>query len=206
SWCPQSQSHAGVIHPRRRTPENSSRSDSSAALRQPSPRVGCRRAGRRTGMSQLSFADRDSGSSGLGTVGTNSGRRVMKIKLGTLLLTSAAFIAPAAAQDAASLLQATDKATGASAVNSVTYSGAGTIRDPGQNFEQNGDCPRAPITSYTATIDYGSKSAKEDYAVDVSKKERGGGLASPHVTNFVSGNYAWGLNPQGQLVPQPAAA
>src|SRR5262249_12859913 len=47
---------------------------------------------------------------------------------------------------------------------------------------------------------------KEDYAVDVSKKERGGGLASPHVTNFVSGNYAWGLNPQGQLVPQPAAA
>jgi len=130
----------------------------------------------------------------------------MKIKLGTLLVTSAAFIAPAAAQDAASLLQAADKATGASAVNSVTYSGAGTIRYPGQDFEPNGDWPRAPMTSYTATIDYGSKSAKEDYAVDVSKKERGGGLAFPHVTNFVSGNYAWGLNPQGQLVPQPAAA
>src|SRR5215471_2398023 len=130
----------------------------------------------------------------------------MKIKLGTLLLTSAAFIAPAAAQDAASLLQAADKATGASAVNSVTYSGAGTMRYPGQDFEPNGDWPRAPMTSYTATIDYGTKSSKEEYAVDVAKKERGGGLAAPRTTNFVSGNYAWNLNPQGQPNPQPAAA
>src|SRR5262249_50644845 len=118
----------------------------------------------------------------------------------------AAFIAPAAAQDAASLLQAADKATGASAVNSVTYSGAGTIRYPGQNFEPNGDWPRAPITSYTATIDYGSQSAKEDYAVCVSKKDRGGGRAPPHVTTFDTGDYALGLNPQAQLVPHPAAA
>jgi hypothetical protein len=55
----------------------------------------------------------------------------MKIRLGTWLVTSAALIAPAAAQDAASLLQAADKAMGASAVQSVTYSGAGTMRYPG---------------------------------------------------------------------------
>jgi hypothetical protein len=122
----------------------------------------------------------------------------MKIRLGTWLVTSAALIAPAAAQDAASLLQAADKAMGASAVQSVTYSGAGTMRYPGQSYEPNGDWPRAPMTSYTATIDYGSKSSKEEYAVDVSKKERGGGLAAPRTTNFVSGNYAWNLNAQAQ--------
>ena len=130
----------------------------------------------------------------------------MKIQLGTLFVTSAVLIGPAAAQDAASLLQAADKAMGASAVKSVAYSGTGTMRYPGQNFEPNGDWPRAPMTSYTATIDYGSKSSKEEYAVDVAKKERGGGLAAPRTTNFVSGGYAWNLNPQGQPNPQPAAA
>jgi len=130
----------------------------------------------------------------------------MKIQLGTLFVTSAVLIGPAAAQDVAGLLQAADKATGASAVKSVAYSGTGTIRYPGQNFEPNGDWPRAPMTSYNATIDYGSKSAKEEYAVDVAKKERGGGLAAPRVTNFVSGDYAWNLNPQGQPNPQAAAA
>jgi glyoxylase-like metal-dependent hydrolase (beta-lactamase superfamily II) len=130
----------------------------------------------------------------------------MSKKLAMLFIISAAASTPAVAQDANSLLQAADKAMGASAVKSVAYSGTGTIRYPGQSFEPNGDWPRAPMTSYTATIDYGSKSAKEDYAVDVSKKERGGGLAFPHVTNFVSGNYAWNLNPQGQPNPQPAAA
>jgi hypothetical protein len=90
---------------------------------------------------------------------------------------SSAAITPAAAQDAKSLLQAADKAIGASAVSSVTYAGSGTMRYPGQSFGPNDDWPRAPMTSYTATIDYGSKSAKQDYMVDVAKKERGGGLA-----------------------------
>ena len=118
----------------------------------------------------------------------------MRTKLGIMLATSAALVVPAAAQDAKSLLQAADKATGASAVNSVTYSGSGTMRYPGQSFGPNDDWPRAPMTSYTATIDYGSKSGKQDYMVDVAKKERGGGLAQPHSTDFVSGTYAWNLN------------
>ena len=105
----------------------------------------------------------------------------MKIQLGTLFVTSAVLIGPAAAQDAASLLQAADKAMGASAVKSVAYSGAGTMRYPGQNYEPNGDWPRAPMTSYSAAIDYGSNSAKEEYAVDVAKKERGGGLAAHRI-------------------------
>jgi len=51
----------------------------------------------------------------------------MKQKLGMLLVTSAMFIGPAAAQDAASLLQAANRAIGASAVNSVVYSGTGWL-------------------------------------------------------------------------------
>lgn len=130
----------------------------------------------------------------------------MSKNLGMLLMISAAAITPAAAQDAKSFLQAADKAMGASAVNSVTYAGSGTMRYVGQSFDPNGDWPRAPMTSYTNTIDYGSKSSKEDYAVDVAKKDRGGGLAAPHSVDFVSGNYAWNLNAQGQPNPQPGAA
>ena len=69
---------------------------------------------------------------------------------------------PAAAQDAAGLLQAADRAMGASSVNSVLYSGTGTMRYVGQSYDAKGDWPRAPLTSYTATIDYGSKSSKEE--------------------------------------------
>ena len=130
----------------------------------------------------------------------------MRTKLGLLFLISAAAIVPAAAQDAKSVLQAADKAMGASAVNSVTYSGAGTMHYPGQSFDVNGDWPAAPMTSYTATIDYGSMSGKQDYTVDVAKKGRGGGLAQPHTVDFVAGNYAWNLNAQGQPNPQPGAA
>jgi glyoxylase-like metal-dependent hydrolase (beta-lactamase superfamily II) len=130
----------------------------------------------------------------------------MRITLAMLLATTAAFIGPAAAQDANSLLQAADKATGASTVKSVVYSGTGTTRYVGQSFEPNGDWNRAPMTSYTASIDYTTKSSKEDYAVDLAKKERGGGLSFPHVTDFTSGNFAWNLNAQGQPNPQPNAA
>jgi len=130
----------------------------------------------------------------------------MNKNLTMLLLMSAAAITPAAAQDAKTFLQAADKAMGASGVKSVVYTGAGTMRYPGQNFDPVSDWPRAPMTSYTNTIDYGTKSSKEDYSVDVAKKERGGGLAQPHSTEFVSGNYAWNLNAQGQANPQPAAA
>src|ERR1700733_8839404 len=131
----------------------------------------------------------------------------MSKRLGMLLMISAAAIVPAAAQDAKSFLQSADKAIGASGVKSVVYTGTGTIRYVGQSFDPNGDWPRAPLTSYTNTIDYGSKSSKEEYAVDLTKKEqRGGGLAVPRAANFVSGGYAWALDAQGQANPQPGEA
>ncbi len=135
----------------------------------------------------------------------------MRTKLGMLFGISAVMVVPAAAQDARSLLQAADKAMGASAVNSVTYSGTGTMNYVGQSFDPNGDWPRANMKSYSQTIDYGSKSSKEDYVlVQGNNPPRGGGVGFPisgeqRFTNFTSGASAWNLNPQGQPNPQPGA-
>ena len=54
----------------------------------------------------------------------------MRNQLGIAFAISALSIGPAAAQDAAKLLQAANQAMGASAVNSVVYTGTGTMRIP----------------------------------------------------------------------------
>jgi hypothetical protein len=132
----------------------------------------------------------------------------MRVQLGTLLVTSAVLVGPAAAQDAASLLQAADKAVGASAVKSVVYAGTGRMGYVGQQFA-TGDLPRTDLKSYTMSIDYGTKSSKEEFVrVQGNNIPRGGGLGFPvqgeaRGANFVSGSFAWNLNPQGQPNPQP---
>jgi glyoxylase-like metal-dependent hydrolase (beta-lactamase superfamily II) len=139
----------------------------------------------------------------------------MRIQLGTLVVTSAVLIGPAAAQNgppsAASLLQAADKAIGASSVKSIALAATGWMGYPGQQFAE-GDLPRTDLKSYTYTVDFGSKSAKTDYVrVQGNNIPRGGGAGFPvqgeqHFTEFVNGKYAWNLNPQGQPVAQLAAA
>src|SRR5262249_32843925 len=57
--------------------------------------------------------------------GQNREEDGMRTKTGMLFIVLSSMIVPAAAQDAKSLLQAADKAIGASAVNSVEYSGTG---------------------------------------------------------------------------------
>jgi glyoxylase-like metal-dependent hydrolase (beta-lactamase superfamily II) len=135
----------------------------------------------------------------------------MKIKLALLLGTSALLIGQAAAQDATSLLQAADKAIGASAVKSVVYTGTGRMGYVGQQFA-TGDLPRTDLKSYTMAIDYGAKSSKEEYVrVQGNNIPRGGGAGfpvqgEPKFANFVSGNMAWNLNAQGQPNPTPGNA
>ena len=127
----------------------------------------------------------------------------MRHKIGLLLLTSTAMIAPAAAQNAAQqaakdLLQAADKAIGASNVKSFTVAATGWMGYPGQQFAQ-GDLPHSDLKSYAVTFDFPSKSAKWDYVrVQGNNGPRGGGLGFPvqgeqHYTELVSGNYAWNL-------------
>jgi len=135
----------------------------------------------------------------------------MKSRLGMLLVVLALTVGTASAQDARSLLQAADRAMGASAVKSVQYSGTGWMATPGQSYAADGDWPRADLKSYMNTIDYDSKSAKEELVrVQGNNQPRGGGgqpiQGEQRVANFVSGNYAWNLNQQNQPNPQPAAA
>src|SRR5438105_14039004 len=130
----------------------------------------------------------------------------MRTKTGMLLVILSSMTGTAAAQDAKSLLQAADKAMGASAVNSVQYSGTGWMGAVGQAFATEGtgsDWPRTDFKSYTATIDYAGKSSKEEHVrVQGSNPPRGGGFVplqgEVKTANCVSGNLAWNLNPQGQ--------
>ncbi len=94
----------------------------------------------------------------------------MKNQLGMMFGISALMIGPAMAQNppnpnqaaAKALLQAADKAIGASSVKSWTITGTGWMGYPGQQFAQ-GDLPRSDLKSFTFTVDLASKSAKWEY-------------------------------------------
>src|SRR5437773_5836154 len=136
----------------------------------------------------------------------------MRNVLVTLLVVTALVLGPAvytaAAQDAKETLQAADRAVGASKVNSIQFTGTGRISYLGQNFSTVDDWPRVDLKSWSQTIDYNSKSAKEEMVkIQGNNPPRGGGAGFPITgeqksTTFVSGNNAWDLNAQGQ--PQPA--
>jgi hypothetical protein len=97
-----------------------------------------------------------------------------------------------------------DKATGASQVNAIQYSGTGWIANVGQNFSTVDDWPRVDLKSYTMTIDYTTKAAREEQIrVQGKNPPRGGGAGFPingeqKQTTFVNGPAAWNLNAQGQ--------
>ena len=92
----------------------------------------------------------------------------MKHQLGIWFGISALMVGPALAQNqpnpnqaaAKALLQAADKAIGASNVKSYTVTLTGWRGYPGQQFAQ-GDLPRSD-TKGTFTADYGSESTKND--------------------------------------------
>jgi glyoxylase-like metal-dependent hydrolase (beta-lactamase superfamily II) len=110
---------------------------------------------------------------------------------------------------AKALLQAADKAIGASNVKSVIVTGTGTMGSPGQQFAQ-GDLPRADLKSFTFTADAASKSSKFEYVrVQGNNPRRGGGgipiEGEQRTTELHAGDIAWNVNAQGQPVRQSAA-
>ena len=135
----------------------------------------------------------------------------MKHQLGIWFGISALMVGPAMAQNqpnanqaaAKALLQAADKAIGASSVKSWTATGTGRMGYPGQQFAR-GDLPRTDLKTNTYTVDYPSKSAKWEYTrVQGNNPPIGGGAGFPvqgeqKFTEFVNGNFGWNLNPQGQ--------
>jgi len=113
----------------------------------------------------------------------------------------------ASAQDAKSVLAAAQKAMGE--VTSIQYSGSGHLDFFGQAWTPNAPWPSTNLTSYTKTIDYSSKSAKEDLVhSEPNPMVKGGGrpfAGDDKQVNLVSGQYAWDM-PGSNAVPQPGAA
>ncbi len=135
----------------------------------------------------------------------------MKHQLGMMLGISALMIGPAMAQNqpnpaqaaAKTLLQAADKAIGASSVKSWTETGTGWMGYPGQQYAQ-GDLPRTDLKTFTSTVDLASKSAKWEFTrVQGNQPIRGGGAGFPvqgetQFREFVNADVGWNVNPQGQ--------
>jgi glyoxylase-like metal-dependent hydrolase (beta-lactamase superfamily II) len=130
----------------------------------------------------------------------------MTRKIWTALAVTALFGGIASAQDAKSVLQSATKAMGD--VNSIQFSGTGHLSQLGQAFAPGTAWPETNLTSYTKTIDYTSKSAKEELTrVEPNPPVKGGGRpfgGEDKQVNFVSGPYAWD-QPGSNPVPQVAA-
>jgi hypothetical protein len=110
-----------------------------------------------------------------------------------------------AAQDTKTVLQAASKAMGD--VKSIQYSGTGHLYALGQAYSPTSAWPQNNITSYTRTIDYASRSSKEELTQVEPTPPRVGGAApfagEQKQVNLVSGQYAWN---QAGNAPQPAVA
>ena len=115
--------------------------------------------------------------------------------------------AAAFAQDAKTVLQAAQKAMGDP--SSIQYSGTGHLDFFGQAWMPNAAWPQTNLTGYTKTIDYSSKSAKEELVhSEQTPMVKGGGrpfAGDDKQVNFVSGDYAWDM-PGSNPVPQGGAA
>jgi glyoxylase-like metal-dependent hydrolase (beta-lactamase superfamily II) len=126
-------------------------------------------------------------------------------KLWVALVVFALCAGAASAQDAKTVLQAATKAMGD--VKSIQFSGTGHNNALGQAYAPNSAYPETNVSSYTRTIDYASRSSKEE----LTRREqdppiRGGGApfaGDQKQVNLVSGQYAW--NQPGNT-PQPAVA
>jgi glyoxylase-like metal-dependent hydrolase (beta-lactamase superfamily II) len=119
-------------------------------------------------------------------------------------------VAGGSAQDVKAVLQTVTRNIGAENLKCLTYSGRGYVGIVGQNYTPRDDWPRVELASYTKTVNFDAKSAREEQIRrQGSFPARGGGgmpiQGDVRQINVVSGNYAWAL--QGtNVIPQPAAA
>jgi glyoxylase-like metal-dependent hydrolase (beta-lactamase superfamily II) len=126
-------------------------------------------------------------------------------KVGRLLMLVLLVRGSLVAQDAKTVLQAASKAMGD--VKSIQFSGTGHLYALGQAFSPTSAWPQNNITSYTRTIDYDSRSSREDLTQVEPTPPRIGGAApfagEQKQINLVSGQYAWNQADNGA---QPAVA
>ena len=116
----------------------------------------------------------------------------MAKRLWVVVALIALYAGAASAQDVKAKLQAAVRAMGD--VQSIQYSGTGKLNTFGQSFTPTSAWPAVNLTSYTKTIDYTSKSAKEELTrVEPNPPVPGGGRpfgGEDKQVNFVSAQYA----------------
>ena len=98
-----------------------------------------------------------------------------------------------AAQDARAAIDAAAAAMGTVTLQSVQYSGAGSVNPTGQAFTTGGPWPRFTVTKYTMSVNYAEPAMRQELVrIDDQRPTRGGG--------------AGGFNPatgQGGIRPIP---
>src|SRR4029077_12448482 len=102
----------------------------------------------------------------------------------------------ASAQDARAVLQASLKAMGGENLKTITYSGAGWSSRIGQTYGLAEDWPKDEVVKYTRVVDYDAKWSREDFARRQANSPTLGGapMAQQHMTQILSGTYAWDMN------------
>src|SRR5439155_658584 len=100
----------------------------------------------------------------------------MKKIIFVVLVVAAIVPLNAAAQDAASVIDASAKAMGSATLQSIRYTGSGTNNSVGQAFTAGGPWPRFKITKYVALVNYTVPVMRqESVRVDNENPPRGGG-------------------------------
>lgn len=131
----------------------------------------------------------------------------MTRRLWTLVALGALLSGTAAAQDAQGVLRAAADAMGSP--SNVRYSGTGWVTNVGQSYMPDDDWPFFEVATYTRTIDYDSRSSREEYTRRQGNyPPRGGGAplqGEQRRVFLTSGNDSWNMNGPDPA-PQPAAA
>ncbi len=148
----------------------------------------------------------------------------MKVRLLVVLALLALTVGTAGAQtvvhqDVRPVLQAAAAAMGVNNVKTIQITGSGTTRILGQSYAPGSnsgnvadeDFPPLDMPSYIRVIDYDAKFSREELTRrQGNRPARGGGgipIQGDQRQIFVnSGNYAWNVNADNSMAPQPALA
>jgi len=100
----------------------------------------------------------------------------MKKVLSMVLLGAMVSAVETGAQDAAAVIEAAAKAMGTTSLQSVQYSGTGSVFMMGQNVRPEAPWPQFTVTKYNAGVRYDAPAFREELVrIDTAKPARGGG-------------------------------
>src|SRR5215212_3610106 len=109
-----------------------------------------------------------------------------KILLAAVATTT--FVAHVAAQDAAAVIAAAASAMGTATLQSVQYSGTGSMNPTGQQYSPQGPWPRFTVTKYMALVNYTVPAMRQELVrIDDMNPPKGGGAGGYNPTTFQGG-------------------